>query len=318
MNGQGDVPARIVAGHEAVDQRLDRFLSAELGVSRSQAQTAIRLGDVLLNGAQAKSSARTQPGDVVTVLRNHAPWAVPPLEPEDIPLTVVYEDEHLVVIEKPAGMVVHPSAGHSSGTLVHALLARYPELRTRDDRVGDGERPGIVHRLDKDTSGLMLVARTYDSLRYFQAAMRDREVLKEYTLLCCGTLVPASARIEAPIGRHPGNRLKMAVVSTGRSSLTEYETAQALPHHTLALARLHTGRTHQIRVHLASIGRPVAGDALYGGCVAQTLSRQFLHASRLGLVLPNGRRAEWHSALPADLAACLLALGGQITTTSPP
>ncbi len=312
MSDQLDVPTRLVAGPESADLRLDLFVSAELGISRSQARAAILVGSVLLNGVRAKPSARLDSTDKVTALRRLATPVASLLEPEDIPLSIVYEDEHLAVIDKPAGMVVHPSAGHSSGTLVHALLARYPELRGDDDQVGAGERPGIVHRLDKDTSGLLLVARTYDSLRYLQAALRDHEVLKEYTLLCCGTLVPASARIEAPIGRHPGNRLKMAVVSTGRPSLTEYETLQALPEHTLALARLHTGRTHQIRVHLASIGCPIAGDALYGDCVASGINRQFLHASRLGLVLQNGRRAEWHSALPADLAACLLGLGGSI------
>jgi 23S rRNA pseudouridine1911/1915/1917 synthase len=255
-------------------------------------------------------------GDEVTVGRKHSAPAVAHLEPEDIPLKIVYEDEDLVVIEKPAGMVVHPSAGHSSGTLVHALLARYPELRSGDARPGDEERPGIVHRLDKDTSGLMLVARTQHSLRYLQAAMHDRQVLKEYTLLCCGPLDPASARIEASIGRHPGNRLKMAVVSTGRPSVSEYETMQTLPQHTLTLARLHTGRTHQIRVHFASIGRPIAGDRLYGGCALPGLERQFLHASRLGLTLPGGKHVEWQSPLPEDLEKCLLAAGAQVPTTA--
>ncbi len=316
MNDQPELSARFLAEPETADQRLDVVISAKQGVSRSQARAAILRGDVLLNGSPVKPSVRLQPGDEVTVLGNHSALAVARLEPEDIPLKVVYEDEDLVVIEKPAGMVVHPSAGHSSGTLVHALLARYPELRSGDARPGDEERPGIVHRLDKDTSGLMLVARTQHSLGYLQSAMHDRRVLKEYTLLCCGPLDPASARIEAPIGRHPGNRLKMAVVSTGRPSVTEYETLQALPQHTLTLARLHTGRTHQIRVHFASIGRPIAGDSLYGGCAAPGLDRQFLHASRLGLTLPNGRCAEWRSALPEDLAECLLAIGAQVPTAA--
>lgn len=316
MNDQPDLPARFLAGPETADQRIDVVISAKQGVSRTQARTAILRGDVLLNGSPVKPSARLQLGDEVTVLDSPSAPAVTHLEPEDIPLKVVYEDEDLVVIEKPAGMVVHPSAGHSSGTLVHALLARYPELRSGDARPGDEERPGIVHRLDKDTSGLMLVARTQHSLRYLQAAMHDRRVLKEYTLLCCGPLDPASARIEAPIGRHPGNRLKMAVVSTGRPSVTEYETMQALPQHTLTLARLHTGRTHQIRVHFASIGRPIAGDRLYGGCAVSGLERQFLHASRLGLTLPGGKRAEWQSSLPEDLEKCLLAVGAQVPTAA--
>ena len=316
MNDQPNLPARFLVGPETADQRIDVVISAKQGVSRTQARTAILRGDVLLNGSLVKPSARLQLGDEVTVLDSPSAPAVTHLEPEDIPLKVVYEDEDLVVIEKPSGMVVHPSAGHSSGTLVHALLARYPELRSGDARPGDEERPGIVHRLDKDTSGLMLVARTQHSLRYLQTAMHDRRVLKEYSLLCCGPLDPASARIEAPIGRHPGNRLKMAVVSTGRPSVTEYETMQALPQHTLTLARLHTGRTHQIRVHFASIGRPIAGDRLYGGCAVSGLERQFLHASRLGLTLPGGQRVEWQSSLPEDLENCLLAVGAQVPTAA--
>ncbi len=310
MSDERDWSPRLVPGPEAVDLRLDTYVSAKLGISRSQARSAILLGSVLLNGVRAKPSARIHSTDEVTALRPRPAPAASPLEPEDIALSVVYEDEHLVVIDKAAGMVVHPSAGHASGTLVHALLARFPELRTGDDRLVDHERPGIVHRLDKDTSGLMLVARTYDSLRYLQAAMRDRQVLKEYTFLCCGTLLPTSARIEAPIGRHPGNRLKMAVVSTGRSSLTEYETVQALPQHTLALARLHTGRTHQIRVHLASIGHAVAGDPLYATGVVRRgpdgLGRLFLHSWRLELLPPSGEQLLRLTApLPPELQGVL-------------
>lgn len=298
-------PSRV--GPELAGERFDVYLAGSLpDLSRSRASELIRSGAALLNGVPAKPSARVQAGDLVSVV------ALPStprteLEPEDIPLQVVYEDSDLLVLDKPAGMVVHPSAGHETGTLVHALLARYPELRGAAWAPGEAveQRPGIVHRLDKDTSGLMLVARNARSLRYLQDALRERRVLKEYTLLCCGAPSPPDGRIDAPVGRHPTNRLKMAVVSTGRQALTEYETRELLGPHTLMLARLHTGRTHQIRVHFAAIGHPLAGDALYGRCTAPLLERQFLHSSRLALVLPNGRHAEWSSPLPSDLAACL-------------
>ena len=294
----------LIVGPESAGERLDAYLAGALpDLSRSQATQLIGRGAVLLGGASVKPSHKVRSGDRVTLLPPPpAPSEARP-RPEDLPLDIVYEDADVVVIDKRAGMVVHPSAGHESGTLVHALLGRYPELRAEG-----GERPGIVHRLDKDTSGLMLVARTPESLRYLQDALRERRVLKEYTLLCCGPLDPPEASIEAPIGRHPASRLKMAVVSSGRAALTHYETVRRYSRHTLALARLHTGRTHQIRVHFASVGHPLAGDALYGKCSAPGLSRQFLHSSRLALTLPGGREAEWRSPLPPDLQTTLLAL----------
>ncbi len=297
-------------------ERLDAYLAATLpGVSRSQASELIRTGAVLLNGVRAKPSTKVQAGDIVSLAGPLPAPAQTRLEPEEIPLGVVYEDADVVVLDKAAGMVVHPSAGHETGTLVHALLARYPELRGEVTEPGSvaAQRPGIVHRLDKDTSGLMLVARNTRSLRYLQDAMRERRVLKEYTLLCCGALDPPSGRIDAPVGRHPTNRLRMAVVSNGRAALTEYETLESLGRYTLALARLHTGRTHQIRVHFSSVGYPLAGDSLYGKCTAPGLSRQFLHSSRLALELPSGRHAEWSSPLPSDLAECLATVRGTLS-----
>ncbi len=287
-------------------RRLDVFLASRLeGESRSSAQQLIASGGVLLNGRPARPSARLGPGDTVSVaLAGLGAPGPSPLVPEDVPLDVVYEDEDVVVLDKPAGMVVHPSPGHERGTLVHALLARYPELGAEG-----GERPGIVHRLDRDTSGLMLVARHARAHRYLQDLLRERRVLKEYTLLCCGELSPPAATIEAPISRHPRDRLRMAVVSTGRPAVTEYRTLRALAGHTLASARPITGRTHQIRVHFASIVHPIAGDSLYGGCSAPGLRRQFLHSSRLELTLPSGRTCKWHSPLPPDLEATLAALG---------
>jgi 23S rRNA pseudouridine1911/1915/1917 synthase len=299
----------VTVPEDAGGQRFDVFVAAAAGMSRTQARAAVEAGDALLNGTPARPSVKLRPGDAVAL-----PSAPPPagagreLAAEDIPLDVVHEDSDVAVIDKPAGMVVHPAAGHDTGTLVHALLGRYPELRGEG-----GDRPGIVHRLDKDTSGLMLVARNARSMAFLQDALREHRVLKEYTLLCCGTVRPPRGSIEAPIGRHPANRLRMAVVSSGRAALTEYETVRTFPRHTLALARLHTGRTHQIRVHFASAGHPLAGDALYGACTAPALGRQFLHSSRLALTLPNGRPMEWRSPLPPDLARCLAAV-----TAGPP
>ncbi len=304
MTGQPEPSVGQVTADQ-VGQRLDVYLAARLpNVSRSQVRTLLNSGGALVNGAAAKPATKLREGDIIRVV---VPLPALPgvrLEPEEIPLAVVYEDENLVVLDKPAGMVVHPSAGHATGTLVHALLARYPELGEEGS-----QRPGIVHRLDKDTSGLMLVARNLGTLHYLQNLLRERRVLKEYTLLCCGGLEPQQARIEAPIARDPGNRLRMAVVSHGRAAATEYHTVARLTSHTLARARLETGRTHQIRVHFAAIGRPLAGDALYGRCTAPLLERQFLHSSRLGLILPGGEYKEWRSPLPHDLQDCLRALG---------
>lgn len=304
MTGQPESYSGQVTADEA-GQRLDVYLAARLrDVSRSQVRALLLANGATVNGAVGKPATKLRGGDTVRVV---GPLPVLPgalLVPEEIPLSVVYEDENLVVLDKPAGMVVHPSVGHSTGTLVHALLARYPELREEGS-----QRPGIVHRLDKDTSGLMLVARDLTTLHYLQDLLRERRVLKEYTLLCCGGLEPLQGRIEAPVARDPANRLRMAVVSHGRAAATEYHTVARLASHTVARARLETGRTHQIRVHFAAIGRPLAGDALYGRCTAPLLERQFLHSSRLGLTLPGDEYKEWRSPLPHDLQDCLRVLG---------
>lgn len=313
--GHGNIPAEevhtVVVDEESAGHRLDVFLTQQIdGVSRARIQGLIEQGTVSLNGAPARSSARIATGDVVGWPQVLPPSTPTALEPEDIPLDIVYEDTDVVVLDKPAGIVVHPATGHSTGTLVHALLARYPELRAEG-----GERPGIVHRLDKDTSGLMLVARNDRSMRHLQDELRDRRVTKEYVALCCGTLGPSTGHIEAPIGRHPRNPLKMAVVSNGRYALTEYETLATGDAHTLLRVRLHTGRTHQIRVHLSAIHHPLAGDALYGACTAPGLSRQFLHSAHLALRMPGGEQGEWHSPLPPDLREALVAVGIQNAMT---
>lgn len=286
-------------------QRLDVAMANMVpDLSRSELKMLISEGKVHLNDHNVKPSTKVAEGDIVSI-------AIPPRQAssvpvaEDIPLSVVYENSDVVVLDKSAGMVVHPSAGHESGTLVNALLARYPELGNSEE-----QRPGIVHRLDKDTSGLMLVARNKRALWYLQDELRKRRAHKEYTLLCCGTLRPPSGTIEAPIGRSPANRLKMAVVSTGREAWTGYETLETLGRFTLARAALHTGRTHQIRVHFASVGHPLAGDTLYGNCRVEGLKRQFLHSSRLVVRLPNGEQMEWTSPLPSDLQCVLDKLHG--------
>jgi 23S rRNA pseudouridine1911/1915/1917 synthase len=297
-----------LVGPDDVGRRLDVYLAERLGgSSRSRSRELIQRGEVKLNGASARPGVRLRVGDTVSHPASAGAPATAPSarpEPEPIPLTVLHEDADVVVLDKPTGMVVHPSPGHRTGTLVHALLARYPELR-----VAEGERPGIVHRLDKDTSGLMLVARHEAALRALQEEFRARRARKEYTLLACGALVPPSGVIEGPIGRHPRNRLKMAVIGAGRPASTAYEMMAEAPGYSLARARIHTGRTHQIRVHLASIHRPIAGDALYGGCEAPELARQFLHSSRLGIALPSGEWGEWESPLPSDLSRTLELLG---------
>lgn len=282
--------------------RIDLFLAgARTDLTRSLVQAMLRAGAVALDGRGPAPSTRVRPGQVIR-LPTAAPAAAAGShpEPEPVSFAVVYEDADVVVIDKPPGLVVHPAPGHESGTLVNGLLARYPELSSRE-----GERPGIVHRLDKDTSGLIIVARNQAALHFLQGQMQRRQALKEYTLLCCGRLRRERGTLEGSIGRHPRDRKRMAVVSTGRAAVTEYEVQEVLGTYTLALARLATGRTHQIRVHFASAGHALAGDALYGGCECAGLSRQFLHSSRLALTLPSGANAEWTSPLPNDLAEVL-------------
>lgn len=292
---------------DAVGMRIDLFLATSLPTyTRAQLQAMLRRGEIALDGAPAVPSVRLRSGQTVRLLTSapSVPSTTRPA-PEDVPFDVVYEDSDLVVIDKPAGLVVHPAPGHQSGTLVNGLLARYPEMAEVE-----GSRPGIVHRLDKDTSGLMVVARNEPTLRYLQEEMQARRVLKEYTLLCCGRLRQAKGILEGPIGRHPRDRKRMAVVSSGRAAATEYEVRELLDGYTLVLARLHTGRTHQIRVHFASAGHPLAGDAGYGSCTLDGLTRQFLHSSRLSLRLPSGGITEWTSPLPDDLSQALLTVRG--------
>ena len=285
---------------EAGGHRLDYFLadkSAEL--SRSQLHRLIENGSVLLNGRPAKPSQKVKAGDLVSV---HVP---PPrrldLVPQWMPLEVVYQDGYIVVINKPAGLSVHPGPGHPDRTLVNVLLALCPDIQG----IGDGVRPGIVHRLDKDTSGLMVVAKTHQAHRSLSAQIKNRHVIKGYMALATGAITPPNGQIDAPIARDPRHRKRMAVVLGGRDSSSRYRVLESIAGFSLVEIYLKTGRTHQVRVHLAHLGHPLLGDALYGR-TSPVLSRHFLHANHLGFKHPEtGEDMEFHSSLPDDLAAVL-------------
>ena len=292
--------------------RLDKVLADQVpDLSRSAAKRLIEAGRVTVNGEPAKASYKASPGDlIVAFLPSDAP---PGLVPEAIPLQIVYEDRSLLVVDKPAGMVVHPAPGHPGGTLVNALLAYCPELAASGD-----ERPGIVHRLDRDTSGLILVAKTDKARRALQRQFKDRQVNKAYLALLDGHLQPAWGRIEAPIGRDPQQRQRMTVLAGGREAVTEYHVLEQFAHqvgpaagnYTLVEAQPLTGRTHQIRVHFASIHHPVVGDEIYGRRkLSLPVPRQFLHARRLDFRHPlAGARLSLEAPLPEDLSTVLTLL----------
>jgi 23S rRNA pseudouridine1911/1915/1917 synthase len=280
-------------------ERLDKFVAEQCQVSRSYAQKLIDDGQVAVNGRAAKVSQKLNASDRIAV-------SIPPplpisLAPEAIPLKVVYEDKDLIVVDKPAGLLVHPAAGQHTGTLVNAILARCPDL----GEINGSIRPGIVHRLDKDTSGLMMVAKNDAAQRSLSRQIKQRSVKKGYLALVLGHLTPEHGAIDAPIGRHPRDRKRMAVVSGGREARTEYKVIKYFDDYTLVEAMPETGRTHQIRVHFASIGHPIFGDHVYGKSSAM-LIRQFLHAHRLGFKLPSsGEFVEFRSELPLELQEVL-------------
>jgi 23S rRNA pseudouridine1911/1915/1917 synthase len=291
---------------EQAGQRLDRVVAAlHPGLTRTAAEQLILDGQVLLNGRAAKPSSRVSLGANIAV-------SVPPppaseAQPEDIPLDVVYEDHTLVVVNKPAGMVVHPAPGNERGTLVNALLGRYASLP------GDPMRPGIVHRLDKDTSGLIVVARDPAAVAALAGAFKRREVHKEYLALLVGTMRPPDGSIRGAIGRDPRLRQRMAVVATGgREARTTYRTEEVFRGYSLVRVVLETGRMHQIRVHFTAAGHPVAGDPVYGRAVRGLgLRRQFLHAARLRFRHPaTGEELDLEAPLPVDLQRVLDTLRG--------
>ena len=285
---------------EAAGERLDRFLASlpEIG-SRGIAERVLA-ERVLVDGRPQAKSHRLSGGEEVEF---EAPEQVAP-EPvvaEQMDLRIAYEDEHLVIVDKPAGLVVHPAPGHTSGTLVHGLLAH--DIAGGDD----AERPGIVHRLDRDTSGLMVVARSEEAYRRLQGLVRRRELERYYLALVVGQPRSRTGRIEAPIGRDRRDPMRHSLdTETPREAVTHFEVVELLARHALLDVRLETGRTHQIRVHLAAIGLPVAGDPLYGRPHELGLERQFLHAARLGFTHPfSNERIDVDSPLPPDLVVAL-------------
>jgi 23S rRNA pseudouridine1911/1915/1917 synthase len=291
-------------------QRLDRVVAMISGCSRSDAAALVDAGDVTIGGrAVTTRSHRVAEGDELEVATadRSAEVVLAPDPTVDVPL--VYEDPDLLVVDKPAGLVVHPGAGQHSGTLVHGLLARYPEIRA----VGEPDRPGIVHRLDKGTSGLLLVARSQPAYEALVAMLAARGVERRYRVLVWGAVGSPTGMVDAPIGRSARDRTRMAVTLTGKDARTRYEVVRGFTDPvavTELRCKLETGRTHQIRVHMASIGHPVVGDTRYGGRRASLPSpRPWLHAEHLALEHPvTGEPLAFDSPLPADLAAVLAGL----------
>jgi 23S rRNA pseudouridine1911/1915/1917 synthase len=289
-------------GPEDAEKRLDVVVTSHLpSISRSLVQRLLQQGDVLLNGEASKPSRRVIPGDRIEV-RPLFPASLT-AQPENIPLNILYRDAELAVLDKPAGMVVHPAAGHTSGTLANALTAAFPQARD----VGQRDRPGIVHRLDKDTSGLMVIALTPEAQLSLQKQISSRSAQRLYLALATGRVQPPEATIQAPIGRDASNRKRMALWGVAaRPAETSYRVLEHLAGFTLLEATLHTGRTHQIRVHLSGIGHPIAGDPTYHGGQVPGLRRQFLHAHRLRFRSPSsGQELEFTSPLPPDLSQLL-------------
>ena len=301
---------------EQAGLRLDAFLASQIaGWSRARLQRLIEAEDVLVNGKPSKPSYKLREQDEIEV-----ELVAPPTEtftPENIPIDIVYEDTTLIVVNKPAGLVVHPAAGTPSGTLANALAYHFQQLPD----AGTGIRPGIVHRLDRDTSGLLVAAKTEAALEDLSDQFRDRTVFKSYVALVHGRFPASSGRIDQPIARDPTNRTRMAVVRGGRSALTLYRVRRSFERFTLLDVELKTGRTHQIRVHLAWIKHPVVGDETYGGGRDNTiqdprlrarirnLGRHFLHAEKLGFTHPETREpVRFEAPLPAELSELLAAI----------
>jgi 23S rRNA pseudouridine1911/1915/1917 synthase len=305
------VPERLITfSSEAAGERLDKVITAALDeLSRTQVQRLIDDGFVRVDGQVARKANQRLEGTTQVEVR------LPPAAPsghqaEDIALDIVFENDDLLVVDKPAGMVVHPAAGHAGGTLVNAVLGHDPELVG----VGDEQRPGIVHRLDKDTSGLIVVAKNDAAHRELQRQFKAREVEKTYLALLDGSPPTAKGRIEAAIGRDPRNRKQMAIVpnARGREAITEYQVVERFAEHTLAAAHPLTGRTHQLRLHFAYLKCPIAGDTVYGRRTPSLpLRRHFLHAARLAFRLPSsGQALQLEAPLPPELERVLASLRG--------
>jgi 23S rRNA pseudouridine1911/1915/1917 synthase len=308
-------PLAFTVGPQAAGLRLDQFLAAQgLPHTRSQIKRRIDEGEVRVNGATAKPARPLKPGDRVEF--TPPPPAPIALAPEAIPLVVLYEDAHLIVVDKPAGLVVHPAAGHGSGTLVNALLAHCTDLAG----IGGELRPGIVHRLDRDTTGVLVAAKDEPTLTALQGQFKRHTTRRAYVALVEGELTAASGRYATRYGRDPRHRKRFTSrVTEGKAAVTNWRVLERLHGATLVEARLETGRTHQIRVHFREHGHPLVGDPVYGRpakdarvrAVAAALGRQALHAQRLGFVHPaTGAELDFETPLPADLATAIAALRG--------
>jgi 23S rRNA pseudouridine1911/1915/1917 synthase len=311
------LPLPLTIPVEAENQRLDLFLASRFSeTSRSAIQRAISGGDITVNGKTVKPSHRLRAGEEIAGEIPAAP--VIDAVPEDIPLDIVYEDEEIMVVNKPAGMVTHPGAGAASGTLANGLVYYLNRIGHQPPRRGGASRPGIVHRLDVGTSGLIVVAKTDRAHLNLAEQFESRSVMKDYTAMVYGAVKDDSGKIEAPIGRDPRNRVKMAVTRDGRQATTLYSVVERFDEFSLLDVEIKTGRTHQIRVHLAHIKHPVVADSTYGAGRANSiksaklraeagrLDRPFLHAARLGFAHPvTGERMEFTAPLPAELRAFL-------------
>jgi 23S rRNA pseudouridine1911/1915/1917 synthase len=298
--GSGEGPRNFTVDAVAED-RLDRYLAGRCpDLSRTRLTRLIIEGLVTVNGGRAKASMTLRRGDEISLM---VPAPVPTtLEPESIPLAIVYEDADLLVVDKPPGLPAHPSPGHPSHTLVNALLAYCTDL----SGIGGVRRPGIVHRLDMDTSGLVVVAKHDAAHQALAQALKERRVAKTYLALVWGRPQPPEGSIDAPIGRDPRNRKRMAAISGGREAQTNYRTLETHQETTLLELKPRTGRTHQIRVHLASMGHPIVGDGVYSRRKTDLVSRQFLHAAGLGFQLPStGEHRDFTAPLPPDLPEAL-------------
>jgi len=281
--------------------RLDKYISEHCPeISRTHAQRIIEAGQVTVNGATARPSLKLNTGDTIAV--EIPPPAPTSLTPEAIPLKIVYEDNDLLVVDKPAGLTVHPAPGHPTHTLANAILSHLPQLDT-----GDWQRPGIVHRLDKDTSGLIIIAKNSHAHQSLMEQFKKRQVSKVYLTLVYGHITPEEGIIDAPIGRDRSHRERMAItdIEHGREARTSYHVLEYQGQYSLLEVKPETGRTHQIRVHLAAIGYPVVGDKVYG-IKSPLIDHQFLHAHRIRFQLPStGESIEFQSELPSDLRKTL-------------
>jgi 23S rRNA pseudouridine1911/1915/1917 synthase len=309
-------PVTLYPVRAEINTRLDRFVAGHLpDLSRGYVQQLIDDGQVLVDGQIRRRTFKVTPGEVVTV--SVPPPVIDVLQPEPIPLNVVYEDDDTLVIDKPAGLVAHPAPGHPTGTVANAVLHHVPGIA-----IAGSNRPGIVHRLDKDTSGLMVIAKSDRGRSSLIRQWNERSVEKGYIALVAGVVVDDHATIDVPVGRDPVQRNRMATIPNGRDAVTHFEVEERFAEATLLDVEIETGRTHQIRVHLAFIGHPVVGDPVYNrktgpfGGTGAIVPRQFLHARSLAFALPsNGERIELRAPLPADLQRALRQLRGEATSS---